>query len=522
MKFEDYFKTKSSLNKQLSAPFLKERINFIDEKIASGVQSSNTIRFIAYVLLPIATMASDYKDYVPIHAIWKLAHPDSHQISKIRSYCLLEYSLPFLRNIHKLDPCYDDTSLIINKYLRRPHFRVKYLSAPNLDERENYLLYKFKRGTSLNTLAEIIPILLSVQDYLQLLPLRVVTFAEVTTAANRYAIEKGKSPNYAFIMFLRVAKDWLSYLDLLIYDNTLLDIHDMDKLWCYLNSMHDRGLSKKTIHLHKKQLVHFMRFITGKDEVLENLKPETIDEYFEYLSSNGVSRRTIYPLSSVIRVYLRFCEENKWCMTGISSFIKAPRMYHCETLPYPVPWDNVRILIQSVDTDNPTDIRNRAMFLLLAVYGLRSSEVTGLRLADIDWENEEFYLRRSKNSIPQKLPLFAIVGNAIVKYLRFVRNNEIKSDYVFLALKAPYNPLTGGAIYRFLSAQLKSQDLQLRHYGAHSLRYGCATHLINTGHTFKEVADLLGHKMLETTRIYAKVDMNNLSKVADMNWEGLL
>lgn len=82
MKFEDYFKTKSNLNKQLSAPFLKERINFIDEKIASGVQSSNTIRFIAYVLLPIATMASDYKDYVPIHAIWKLAHPDSHQISK--------------------------------------------------------------------------------------------------------------------------------------------------------------------------------------------------------------------------------------------------------------------------------------------------------------------------------------------------------------------------------------------------------------------------------------------------------
>ena len=65
--------------------------------------------------------------------------------------------------------------------MRRPHFRVKYLSAPNLDERENYLLYKFKRGTSLNTLAEIIPILLSVQDYLQLLPLRVVTLAEVTT-----------------------------------------------------------------------------------------------------------------------------------------------------------------------------------------------------------------------------------------------------------------------------------------------------------------------------------------------------
>ena len=54
------------------------------------------------------------------------------------------------------------------------------------------------------------------------------------------------------------------------------------------------------------------------------------------------------------------------------------------------------------------------------------------------------------------------------------------------------------------------------------MRHSCATHLVNSGHSMKEVADLLGHQMLDTTRIYAKVDMVGLRKVADMEWEGLL
>lgn len=62
----------------------------------------------------------------------------------------------------------------------------------------------------------------------------------------------------------------------------------------------------------------------------------------------------------------------------------------------------------------------------------------------------------------------------------------------------------------------------MRHYGLHSLRHTCATRLINTGHSLKEIADLLGHIGLDTTRIYAKVDIKNLRKVADMDWEGLL
>ena len=522
MKFEKFFRRKKWMNYQLDAPFLNERKRFLDKKMKSSVKAKGYVCKLANILRSIAIMASNYQKYVPVKAIWQLAHPIDHAIGKHLSLQLLEYSVSFLKYINKMDPVFDDPSMIINMIETRPHHRIFHLSAPNLKEREAFLQFKYQNGMTKKSLSELNSRLTHVQEYLRLSTLTPITMSELINTAKLYSTEKGNSYNYSFIMFLRVSKEWLSFLNLYVKEDIYSGIRDIDKVWCYLNNMSQRGLSDKTIHLNKCQLYYFVKFVIEKDNALEYLKPETIDDYFIYLSEKGFSRRTIYPLSSIIRVFLRFCEQNNWCRNGISSYVKAPRVYHNESLPYPVPWNNIQKLIEAVDTDNPTDIRNRAMFLLLAVYGLRASEVTGLCLKDIDWGNNCFILHRAKNGTPQKFPLFPIVGNAIIKYLKLVRYNKKKSRYVFLSLRAPYESLSIAAIYRFLSAELKKQNLQLKHYGSHSLRYGCATHLINTGHTFKEVADLLGHKMLETTRIYAKLDMNHLNKVSEMNWEGLL
>lgn len=114
------------------------------------------------------------------------------------------------------------------------------------------------------------------------------------------------------------------------------------------------------------------------------------------------------------------------------------------------------------------------------------------------------------------------VGEAIIKYLHEVRQNESGSEYVFLCSRVPYRPMTNSLIYKTVRDLLKPYGINTKHYGPHTLRHTCATHLVNSGHSMKEVSDLLGHQMLETTRIYAKVDLVNLRKVANMNWEGLL
>ena len=153
---------------------------------------------------------------------------------------------------------------------------------------------------------------------------------------------------------------------------------------------------------------------------------------------------------------------------------------------------------------------------------MRSSEVVNLRLEDLDWKNERIYLQRAKRSKPQIFPLSQTVGEAILRYLKEVRPNNFLIKEVFITRRPPYRPLKTSAIYQVVSRRLKPLKLKIKHHGPHALRHGCATHLINEGVSLKEISDHLGHQRLDTTRIYAKVDLTNLRKVAAFELKDLL
>jgi len=254
---------------------------------------------------------------------------------------------------------------------------------------------------------------------------------------------------------------------------------------------------------------------------LENVTAIVIDNYLEKRSS-GCCRRTIAGHASVLRNFFGYAEQNGWCNQGLRESIRSARCYRQETLPSFIMWRDVKAVLDHNDRSTPAGIRDQAILLLFSIYGLRCSEVTGMKLCDIDWYREVIYLQRAKGCRPQVLPLLPSVGNAIIRYLKEVRQNVSGNEYLFLCMRALYRKMSNPSIYRLISTKLKNEGVALRHYGPHSLRHSCATHLVNSGHTMKEVADLLGHQMLDTTRIYAKVDMASLRKVADMNWEGVL
>lgn len=132
------------------------------------------------------------------------------------------------------------------------------------------------------------------------------------------------------------------------------------------------------------------------------------------------------------------------------------------------------------------------------------------------------YLKRAKRSKSQVFPLSKPVGNAILNYLKRVRPNNCLLREVFLCKRAPYRILSSSAIYQIVSKNLKPLNLNIKHHGPHALRHACATHLINEGISLKEISDHLGHRGLETTRIYTKVDLNNLRKIAEFNIGDLL
>jgi integrase/recombinase XerD len=159
--------------------------------------------------------------------------------------------------------------------------------------------------------------------------------------------------------------------------------------------------------------------------------------------------------------------------------------------------------------------------MLLAVYGLRRGEVVALRLEDFDWEGEMLIVRHGKRQRPRSYPLCRSVGDAVLRYLREARPRSTCRE-LFLRLRAPLRPLSPVGLGCVVRSRLLASSVKSAHYGPHSLRHACASHLLAQGLSLKEIGDHLGHQSPETTRIYAKVDLVGLRAVANLDLEGLL
>ena len=156
------------------------------------------------------------------------------------------------------------------------------------------------------------------------------------------------------------------------------------------------------------------------------------------------------------------------------------------------------------------------------MYGLRRIEIARLTLDDIDWQKEKIHFNRAKNGKSQIFPLSATVGEAILRYIKEVRPRNVAFRNIFVCQRAPFRALDADSITAVVSRRWKPLNVKIQHHGAHSLRHACATHLINNGISLKEISNHLGHTDIEATRIYAKVDLVNLRRVADFDMGGLL
>jgi site-specific recombinase XerD len=180
----------------------------------------------------------------------------------------------------------------------------------------------------------------------------------------------------------------------------------------------------------------------------------------------------------------------------------------------------VRRLLASASSDTPRDVRDRAILMLLAIYGWRSCEVAALRLDQIGWTRRELHVWRSKCRQSQVYPLQISVAEALARYIDTVRP-AVAHPEVFIHLQAPRRPITPQAIYNLVSQRLRALDIQAAHLGPHALRHACATKLLADGLTLKEIGDHLGHHSTSATMIYTKVDLRALREVGDFDVGGL-
>ena len=171
-------------------------------------------------------------------------------------------------------------------------------------------------------------------------------------------------------------------------------------------------------------------------------------------------------------------------------------------------------LIVSLDSCSPRGLRDRAIILCMARLGLRASEVTQLRLEDLDWRNATVRVRARKTGHGALLPLTGEVGTALAGYLRHGRPDTPARQVFVLHWLRVGAPISGSIVGRAVDNALQRAGMDAPIRGANLLRHSLATDLLGCGASLREIADLLGHASLATTRIYAAVDVAALREVA--------
>ena len=274
----------------------------------------------------------------------------------------------------------------------------------------------------------------------------------------------------------------------------------------------DRGFTPSTVEQLGRTIRRFLRWCEQVNRQLGDLRAEDIDDYIATQGTGRWARVSTANIASTLRGFLRYAAKEAWCSDRLASSISRPRLYQQESLPYAPDWSDVCRMLADVDTDRPRDIRDRAILLLLAVYGMRSGEVAALRLDQIDWVGGTLRLIRLKRRQPQIYPLLPAVAEALARYVDMVRPPSSCQE-VFLRMQAPRRPLKASSVFDVANRRFVALGIEAAHRGGHALRHACAVRLLAEGLTLKEIGDHLGHRSTSATSTYAKVNMAALREV---------
>ncbi|MBL8229549.1 MAG: tyrosine-type recombinase/integrase [Bryobacterales bacterium] len=269
-------------------------------------------------------------------------------------------------------------------------------------------------------------------------------------------------------------------------------------------------------------LCHVNRFVktvfaAGTFEIA-NVTPQVISDFVREQAAKLKPSFCAAPATSM-RVFLRFLVAHHGLPAGMTGAVPTIRQWKLASLPRHLSMEQVDQTLATCEENSAVGLRDRAILLLLARLALRAGEVARLRLSDIDWREGELKIHPPKSARERKLPLPNDVGQALAEYVQSSRPQSTE-PFLFLRTRAPFSPITGpSTVSGIAKRHLKLAGISTRGLSAHAFRHTAATQMVRRGVGFKQVADVLGHRLLETTNIYAKLDEVALHRVA-LPWPG--
>jgi site-specific recombinase XerD len=289
----------------------------------------------------------------------------------------------------------------------------------------------------------------------------------------------------------------------------------LDGYGSWLIDLH--GLSKGTLRRNgraARMFLHWLGDKSGRDSLPRIGVPE-IDQYLSWRMP-GLRRTTRHGMAQCLRSFLRYLHAVGVVQKDLSSAVSGPTLYKFDDIPRAFSEEQVKAMLETTGRDKtPSGLRDHAILMLLATYGLRAGEVVRLRLDDIDWRAEKIRIQQSKTGNELFLPLVPAVGNALLKYLRHGRP-ETEMREVFLRARAPLGPFARGAsLHTVIQHRLKQAGIQVQgRHGAHAFRHARAVSLLRAAVPLKSIGDLLGHRSAESTGVYLRLATEDLRAIS--------
>lgn len=281
----------------------------------------------------------------------------------------------------------------------------------------------------------------------------------------------------------------------------------------------ERGLAYVTVDRYIDCLRPFLdRRMAAGELDLGGLTPADITAFVVAWCpclNSSVAKLTVTALRSFLG-FLHLYGVTEWSLAPAVPTVLRRRL---AGLPKGLEPNQVRRLLAACDPDTAVGCRDLAIIALLVRLGLRRSEVAGLGLDDIDWRGGTIRVR-GKGNCHEQLPLPPDVGRRLVEYLRNARPAEAQGRTVFVRHFAPHHALGASRVSGIVADAARRAGIGCVH--AHRLRHTAATELLRSGASLPEIGQLLRHRRVETTAIYAKVDSDTLRLIARPWPEGAL
>lgn len=282
----------------------------------------------------------------------------------------------------------------------------------------------------------------------------------------------------------------------------------------------EQGLAEVTVENYARWVRRFLVWRFGRGDIcLSNVR---VADAAEFIQSEAKRMRpaALKNIANALRSFFRYAQSRGEVSAGLVASVPTVATW-ASTPPIPraISAEHAQRAIDSCDRQSAVGLRDRAVLLLLARLGLRACEIVRLTLDDIDWDRAQLRVR-GKGGRESLLPLAADVGEAIAAYLQRGRPSS-PDRHLFLRSVAPIRGLMEGSdgIGTIVRHAIIRARVDAPHRGSHQFRHALAVRMLQLGASLPEIGRVLRHRSVQSTSIYAKVDVNTLRTLA-MAWPG--